>query len=271
MTVSTADATARTHNAEVEFAIHARGVSVTYGQGGKQMLALRGLNLDVKPGEVVSLIGPSGCGKSTFLKAVADLLPDAHTQGELTIGGQTPTQARRSNRFAFVFQAPTLLPWRTVRENVRLPMQVVPSDATRGAVDVDELLHRVGLQDFADAYPHQCSGGMQQRVSIARALTLNPTVLLMDEPFGALDEITREKMNLEMLGLLGDGGPAVVLVTHSINEAVFMSDRVIVLTGRPGEVRDEIVIDLPNPRLPAVRRTERFAQLENLVRVALGV
>ena len=252
-------------------AIEARGLSVSYSRGGRDLVALRGLNLSVRRGELVSLIGPSGCGKSTFLKAVADLLPEARTVGTLAVNGLTPQEARRSNQFSFVFQSPTLLPWRTVRENVALPLQVAPRSAARGRVDIDELLARVGLQDFADSYPHECSGGMQQRVSIARALTLSPSVLLMDEPFGALDEITREQVNLELLRILGDDGPAVVLVTHSINEAVFMSDRVIVLTGRPGEVRDEIVVDLPKPRVPALRRTEHFSDLEHRVREALGV
>ncbi|MHA3701310.1 ABC transporter ATP-binding protein [Jatrophihabitans sp. YIM 134969] len=252
-------------------AIEARGFSVRYHRAGRELVALQGLDLDVRPGELVSLIGPSGCGKSTFLKAVADLLPEARSTGTLTVNGLTPQEARRRNQFSFVFQAPTLLPWRTVRENVALPLQVAPRSAARGAVDIDDLLTRVGLQDFAESYPHECSGGMQQRVSIARALTLSPSVLLMDEPFGALDEITREQVNLELLRILGDDGPAVVLVTHSISEAVFMSDRVVVLTGRPGEVRDEIAIDLPKPRVPALRRTEQFSDLEHRVRESLGV
>jgi NitT/TauT family transport system ATP-binding protein len=252
-------------------AISAAGFSVSYGRGGRDLVALQGLDLTVRKGELVSLIGPSGCGKSTFLKAVADLLPEARTTGALSVNGVSPQEARRRNDFSFVFQAPTLLPWRTVRENVQLPLQVIPKGAARGSVDIDGLLARVGLSDFGDLYPHECSGGMQQRVSIARALTLSPEVLLMDEPFGALDEITREQVNLELLDILGEDGPAVVLVTHSISEAVFLSDRVIVLTGRPGEVRAEIPIDLPKPRVPAVRRSPRFSELEVLVREGLGV
>jgi len=256
-------------------AITAEHFSLSYprsGAGaGAGVQALRDMSLQVGRGELVSLIGPSGCGKSTFLKAVADLLPRAGIGGTLRVNGLTPREARQSNQFSFVFQAPTLLPWRTVRENVAMPLQVIPRRAARGTVDVDDLLARVGMADFADAYPHECSGGMQQRVAIARALTLSPSVLLMDEPFGALDEITREQINLELLRILGADGPAVVLVTHSISEAVFLSDRVIVLTGRPGEVRAEIPIDLPKPRTSLVRREPRFAELEIAVREALGV
>jgi NitT/TauT family transport system ATP-binding protein len=254
-------------------AIEAANFSLAYsrGSGSADVLALRGMSLRIEKGELVSLIGPSGCGKSTFLKAVADLLPRTATSGMLQVNGMTPSRARQSNQFSFVFQAPTLLPWRTVRENVAMPLQVIPKRAARGTVDIDDLLSRVGMTDFADAYPHECSGGMQQRVAIARALTLSPSVLLMDEPFGALDEITREQINLELLRILGDDGPAVVLVTHSISEAVFLSDRVFVLTGRPGEVRAEIPIDLPKPRTSLVRREPRFAELEIAVREALGV
>jgi NitT/TauT family transport system ATP-binding protein len=254
-------------------AVHAAGFGVSYprGRDGSQVLALRDMSLQIRRGELVSLIGPSGCGKSTFLKAVADLLPQTGTVGTLAVNGMSPRQARESNQFSFVFQAPTLLPWRTVRENVQLPLQVIPKRAARGAVDIDDLLARVGMADFADAYPHECSGGMQQRVAIARALTLSPSVLLMDEPFGALDEITREQVNLELLKILGDDGPAVVLVTHSISEAVFLSDRVFVLSGRPGEVRAEITIDLPKPRTSLIRRSPHFAELEVAVREALGV
>jgi NitT/TauT family transport system ATP-binding protein len=258
--------------AAIDAAIDARdfGVSYTRGRDGAEVVALRGLSLRIHRGELVSLIGPSGCGKSTFLRAVADLLPGASTAGALTVNGRTPSKARESNQFSFVFQAPTLLPWATVRDNVRLPLQVTPKSATR-QVDVDELLARVGMADFAEAYPHECSGGMQQRVAIARALTLSPSVLLMDEPFGALDEITREQVNLQLLDVLGADGPATVLVTHSISEAVFLSDRVLVLSGRPGEVRAEIPIDLPKPRSAETRRHPRFAELEIRVREALGV
>ena len=253
-----------------DMAISARDLTVSYSRGGRDLVALRGLTLDVRRGEVVSLIGPSGCGKSTLLKAVADLLPEARTTGSLSIGGVSPQDARRQNRFSFVFQAPTLLPWRTVRANVALPRQVASRHADHGEVDIDDLLRRVGLTDFADSYPYECSGGMQQRVAIARALTMSPSVLLMDEPFGALDEITREQVNLELLNILSVDGPAVLLVTHSIDEAVFMSDRVVVLTGRPGEVRAEIDIDLPKPRGREVRLSERFAELERHVREALN-
>jgi NitT/TauT family transport system ATP-binding protein len=169
-----------------------------------------------------------------------------------------------------VFQNPVLLPWRTVIDNVRLPLEVTPAAKRKSIMSPDDLLTLVGLEEFADAYPRECSGGMQQRVSIARALTLDPSVLLMDEPFGALDEITRTQMNLELLKYIAADGPSVLFVTHSIDEAVFMSDRVVVMTSRPGRTKEIIDVDLPRPREPAMRGSVEFLHIENRIRDALG-
>ncbi len=250
--------------------VQASGVGIRYGRDGSSTEALADMSLDVAAGEFVSIIGPSGCGKSTFLKALADLLPSAHVEGTMCVNGKTPRQARQVNDFAFVFQSPTLLPWRSVIDNVRLPAQIVPGSKARQGMPPEELLALVGLSGSEHLLPHQCSGGMQQRVAIARGLALNPVVMMMDEPFGALDEITRDRMNLELMRILGDDGPSVLFVTHSISEAVFLSDRVVVMTGRPGRVRAVIDIDLPRPREVSVRRTLEFFELENKVLDALA-
>lgn len=250
--------------------VQAVDVGIRYGRDGSSTEALSRMSLDVKPGEFVSIIGPSGCGKSTFLKALADLLPGAQVDGAMRVNGKTPAQARRANDFAFVFQSPTLLPWRTVLENVELPNQVVPDSKARAGMPARELLALVGLTGSEHLLPHQCSGGMQQRVAIARGLALNPVVMMMDEPFGALDEITRDRMNIELMRILGDKGPSVLFVTHSISEAVFLSDRVVVMTGRPGRVRSIIDIDLPRPREVSARRTLEFFKFETLILDALA-
>jgi NitT/TauT family transport system ATP-binding protein len=250
--------------------VRAVDVSIRYGRDGTSTEALNGMSLDVGPGEFVSIIGPSGCGKSTFLKALADLLPDARVSGEMQVNGQSPRAARLGHDFAFVFQTPALLPWRTVLANVRLPAQVVPSSNARSGMAAEELLERVGLTGSEHLLPHECSGGMQQRVAIARGLALNPVLMMMDEPFGALDEITRDRIHLELMRVLGENGPAVIFVTHSISEAVFLSDRIVVMTGRPGRVRAVIDVDLPRPRGVALRRTLEFFDYESRVLEALA-
>ncbi|MFL5806594.1 MAG: ABC transporter ATP-binding protein, partial [Roseiflexaceae bacterium] len=211
-------------------------VSKVYDSGGGQVVALQDISLAVAPGEFTSLIGPSGCGKSTLMRLIGDLAqPSA---GSIRVKSKTPEQARRDRDYGIVFQAPVLYDWRTVRKNVELPLEVMGRDRAPRRERVSAMLQLVGLQDFGDAYPWQLSGGMQQRVSIARALAFAPSILLMDEPFGALDEITRERMQAELLRIWGDAATdtTVIFVTHSIHEAVFLSDRVVIMSPRPGRI-----------------------------------
>lgn len=236
------------------------------------MVALDGLELQVGHNEFVALIGPSGCGKSTFLKAVADLIPQSFVQGELRVEGRTPRDARIDNAFAFVFQDPVLAPWRTVLQNVNLPLEVV-RDRSRRAVTRSprELIDLVGLEGFEDSLPSALSGGMRQRVSIARALTLEPRVLLMDEPFGSLDELTRERMQDELLAIWRATTASVILVTHSIPEAVYLADRVFVLTVRPGRLAAVVDVPFTRPRRPSLKTTVEFLETSNEVRAQLGL
>jgi NitT/TauT family transport system ATP-binding protein len=241
-------------------------VSKSFVIDRKPVKALDDISLNLPDGGFAALIGPSGCGKSTLLRLIADILePDT---GSLAIGGLPPAKARLRHEIGFVFQDATLLPWRNVLENVRLPIEVAGRTVADPA-DPRALIELVGLADFIHARPAQLSGGMQQRVAIARALALRPKVLLLDEPFGALDEITRQRMNLELLRIWRETGTSAVLVTHSIGEAVFMADRVYVLAAHPGRLVASIEIDLPRPRTLALMRTTAFAGLQNQVRDAL--
>jgi NitT/TauT family transport system ATP-binding protein len=228
---------------------------------------LDGVDLIVEPGEFVSLIGPSGCGKSTLLRIIADLLTP--TRGEIRVNGKPASEARLDRDYGMVFQAPVLMDWRTVARNVELPLEIMgvagPERARRSA----ELLHLVELDGFGERHPWQLSGGMQQRVAIARALAPKPRLLLMDEPFGALDEMTRERLNLELTAIWTRTGTTVVFVTHSIPEAVFLSTRVLVMSARPGRISAAITIDLPQPRGAATRESARFFALVTEVRAAL--
>lgn len=229
--------------------------------------ALEDVSLSVRPREFVSLLGPSGCGKSTLLRLVSDVLTP--TNGTVRVAGRSPETARRSRTFGFVFQDATLLAWRTAMQNVLLPLEI--SGGTRDAMQrAAQLFELVGLKGFEKYYPWQLSGGMRQRVSIARALITEPQVLLMDEPFGALDEITRERLNVELLRIWESTGTTILFVTHSSPEAVFLSDRVIVLTARPGRVKLELPIDLPRPRDPAIKDTLEFAHYTARLRRALA-
>jgi NitT/TauT family transport system ATP-binding protein len=246
-------------------------VSVVYGTGETAVVAVNHVSLGVARNEFVCLIGPSGCGKSTLLKAIAGLLPDRCVQGRISVGGRSPDQARRANAFAYVFQDPVLAPWRSVLANVRLPLEVVPGVARQGgARSPAELLELVGLSGFEDALPSELSGGMRQRVAIARALTLRPTVLLMDEPFGALDELTRERMQEELLDIWSTTNAATFLVTHSITEAVFLADRVAVMSPRPGRLSRLVEIPFGRPRAPGLKTEVSFLEVANEVRAALG-
>jgi NitT/TauT family transport system ATP-binding protein len=227
-------------------AVQVSGVGRVFpGEGGRSVTALEHVDLTVGAGEFVSLIGPSGCGKSTLLRLVADL--DSPTSGSIAVFGKPAEQARLSHDYGIAFQQAGLLPWRTVRANIELPLSL--HGVGRGArrERADEMLALVGLTDFADHFPDQLSGGMQQRVAIARALAERPSLLLMDEPFGALDEMTRERLQDELLGVRATTGAAVVFVTHSIAEAVYLSDRVVVMSPRPGRVVATLDVPLGGP------------------------
>jgi NitT/TauT family transport system ATP-binding protein len=252
-------------------AIEARDFCIVYGRGSRAVVALEGVDLSIRAGEFVALIGPSGCGKSSFLRAVADLLPPRTLQGELRVNGRSTQEARRHNAFAFVFQDPTLAPWRTVAQNVNLPLEVVPSERRSGSRSPQELIDLVGLTGFEHVLPTTLSGGMRQRVAIARALTLEPSVLLMDEPFGALDELTRDRMHDELLGIWSTTTASVILVTHSIAEAVYLADRVVVMSPRPGRISKVIDVPFGRPRVPELKTTVEFLDATNAVRASLGL
>lgn len=246
-------------------------VTKSFATPAGAVLALHEVSLRVATGAVLALIGPSGCGKSTLLRLVADLeQPDA---GTLRVDGQSPRQARLDHAYGMVFQAPVLYAWRSVRQNVALPLEILGQSAALRQARTDDLLHLVGLEAFADAYPAQLSGGMQQRVALARALALSPPVLLMDEPFGALDELTREQMQQELLAVCAAAPqpPTLLFVTHSIAEAVFVADQVAVMSPRPGRVERLVPIDLPRPRTAALRADPRYVALIQTVRAALRV
>lgn len=232
-----------------------------------EVTALDRISVSIGSGEFLSLIGPSGCGKSTMLRLIGDLL--APTSGSITVNGKTPHQARLDRDYAMVFQSSTLLEWRSVLDNVALPLEIMDVPKAEREAKAREMLELVQLGAFADHHPYELSGGMQQRVSIARALSFGPSILLMDEPFGALDEMTRERMQLEVLDIWRETGTTVVFVTHSIPEAVFLSTRVVVLSPRPGRISDVIDIDLPQPRNFDTREDPRFYEHLTTLRESL--
>jgi NitT/TauT family transport system ATP-binding protein len=244
------------------------GLTKTFAlPSGETMTAVSGIDLELQRGEFVSLIGPSGCGKSTLLRLIGDLTgPSA---GSVTVNGKPAAQARVDRDYGMVFQAPVLFDWRTVEENVRLPLEITAEDRVARDAGVREMLALVELTDFARHHPYQLSGGMQQRVAIARALAFSPSILLMDEPFGALDEMTRERMNSEVLRIWEQTGITVVFVTHSIPEAVFLSSRVVVMSPRPGRITRVIEIDVPRPRGVETRESRRYFEKVTEVREAL--
>jgi NitT/TauT family transport system ATP-binding protein len=231
------------------------------------VIALDDANFDFEQGQLISLLGPSGCGKTTLLRIVAGLIPK--TSGSVVIGGREVTEPLGD--YGFVFQSPSLMPWRTVIDNVLFPMEILKHNTKTAHERAMELLELVGLSGFVHARPHQLSGGMQQRVALCRALIHQPKLLLMDEPFGALDELTRLEMNDLLLQIRRETGASVLFVTHSISEAIYLSDKVIVFSRRPARVAQEILIDLPYPRSQQTRFTPAFTRAERIASEALGV
>ena len=243
------------------------GVSKVFSTDKEQLLALDDVTLEIDGGEFLCLLGPSGCGKTTLIRIIGGLLEP--TSGRVSIGGLSPTDAQRHKTLGFVFQEPSLLPWRTVIDNIRLPLQVNRNPNHDGRYSVEELVRLVGLERFGHYYPFQLSGGMQQRVALARALIIDPSLLLMDEPFGALDEITRAAMRHELLRIWDMDKKTVVFVTHSITEAIILSDRVVVLSPQPGHIQGVVDIRLPRPRSETLEQHAEFlhysAQLHGLL------
>jgi len=233
-------------------------------KGAAPVVALQDVSLDIRQGEFISLVGPSGCGKTTLLRTIADL--QQPSSGRITVRGQTPREIRLQKKYGIVFQNPVLYDWRTVRRNVCMPMELKGVPKKTRTATVTEMLELVGLYHFGKKYPHELSGGMQQRVGIARALAIKPEILLMDEPFSALDEFTKEKLNEDLLKIWNKTNKTILFVTHNISEAVFLSDRVVVLSPHPGRVSAIVDITLPRPRGLAIKNTPEFGALVAKVR-----
>ncbi|MCP4362216.1 MAG: ABC transporter ATP-binding protein [Chloroflexi bacterium] len=245
-----------------------QNVTKTFNEGEQnQVVALQDITLDIAPGEFVSVIGPSGCGKSTLLRLVGDLIGPSY--GRVLVNNKPAPQARLDQDYGIVFQSPTLYEWRTVSKNVQLPLELRGLNKIERESRAQEMLSLVELTGFENHHPWQLSGGMQQRVSIARALAMRPQLLLMDEPFGALDEMTRERMNMELHTIWEDSNKTIIFITHSIAEAVFMSTRVVIMSARPGRLIQDIKIDLPRHRTAATREDTRYFSLVNQVRESL--
>jgi NitT/TauT family transport system ATP-binding protein len=247
--------------------IQIESVSKHYGHSRDGVLALHNVSLDIFAGEFLSIIGPSGCGKSTLLKMIGDLI--APTSGRITIDGKTPNAARRERQCSFVFQTPTLMEWRNIARNIELPLEIIGQARTERERRANELLEMIRLREFATRYPNELSSGMQMQVAIARALADAPKILLMDEPFGALDELTRERLGNELLEIWSHAPVTIIFVTHSVPEAVRLSDRVAVMSPRPGHIEQIIHIDLPRPRPAELRELPRYWELLRNVRAAL--
>ena len=263
----TADATAEPGSLPQRLAIDVRNVSLTFETADGKVDALSNVSLQVADGEFVSFIGPSGCGKTTILRVIADL--QQPTAGTLLVNGMTAEQARLARRYGYVFQAPALFPWRTIEKNLKLPLEVMGFSDSEQRQRAARYLALVNLTGFERKFPWQLSGGMQQRVSIARALSFDPALLLMDEPFGALDEIVRDHLNEQLLQLWDKTGKTVLFVTHSIPEAVFLSSKIVVMSPRPGRIIDIIDCDFPRDRTLEIRETPEFLKIAQRVRVGL--
>ena len=249
-------------NNDVEIML--KDIGMVYQADGKDVTALTNVSIDIHKGEFISLLGPSGCGKTTLLRIIADLLHP--TSGEILVGGSTPKEARLKQRYGIVFQSAVLYDWRTVKKNVMLPLEIMHVKKEERVKRAMKMLELVGLTDFADSYPRQLSGGMQQRVGIARALAIKPEILLMDEPFSALDEFTREKLHEDLLRIWRKTNKTIVFVTHNIQESVFLSDRICVLSPHPGRLSAVIDVDLPRPRTAELKNTREFTELVAKVR-----
>ena len=248
-------------------AIACRNVGVRFFTDRRSVTALAGIDLDVAAGEFLTLLGPSGCGKSTLLRAVADLVTT--NSGDLRVLGGSAGAARQRRDIGFVFQDAALLPWRTALQNVTLPLEVADGMKRKGKATPSELLELVGLKGWEHSFPHELSGGMRQRVSIARALVSDPKILLMDEPFGALDEITRDRLNEELRRVWRETGLTILFVTHSIYEAAFLGQRVLLLASNPGRVQEIIPVRVPEDRTLDIRETTEFVQLSAYLRRVL--
>ncbi len=249
---------------ESDIAIKIENVGMVYRDSDKDVTALTGVSLDIEKGEFISLLGPSGCGKTTLLRIVADLIKP--TSGQVLIGGESTGKARKQKKYGMVFQSPVLYDWRTVQKNVELPLELMKLGKQERASRAEKMLELVGLTDFSQHYPQQLSGGMQQRVGIARAFALRPEILLMDEPFSALDEFTREKLNEDLLNIWQRTNKTIIFVTHNIAEAVFLSDRVCVLSPHPGRLSAVVDVSLPRPRTRETRDSPEFSSLVSKVR-----
>ncbi len=247
--------------------IEARELSLTFETADGPVYALSKVSLTVHDGDFVSFIGPSGCGKTTLLRVIADL--EQASEGHISVNGMKPDEARRKRAYGYVFQAPALYPWRTIERNVALPLEIMGFSAAERAERISRNLDLVNLTGFEKKFPWQLSGGMQQRVSIARALAVDPKLLLMDEPFGALDEIVRDKLNQQLLELWGRTKKTVVFVTHSIPEAVFLSTHIVVMSPRPGRIIDVIETKFPKDRTLDIRETPEFLKVAHRVREGL--
>ena len=248
-------------------AVDIAGLSLTFETRDGPVYALSNVDLAIERGDFVSFIGPSGCGKTTLLRVIADL--EQATAGTIRVNGQSPEQARLNRAYGYVFQAPALYPWRTIERNVTLPLEIMGLPRDERAARARQYLALVNLAGFERKFPWQLSGGMQQRASIARALSFEPDLLLMDEPFGALDEIVRDHLNEQLLRLWDQTGKTVVFVTHSIPEAVFLSSKIVVMSPRPGRIIDVIETDFPRDRTLDIRETPAFLAIAHRVREGL--
>jgi NitT/TauT family transport system ATP-binding protein len=248
-----------------DIVISVKDLSVSFQDNENSALtALENINLDIKRNEFISFVGPSGCGKTTLLRVIADLITP--TEGSVSIDNLTPQEIRLMRKFGIVFQSPVLFDWRTVKKNVELPLEILHYSKKQRSDIADEMLEMVGLTKFAKHYPRQLSGGMQQRVGIARAFGISPEILLMDEPFSALDEFTKEKLHLDILKIREKTNKTIIFVTHNIQEAVFLSDRICVLSPHPGRISAIVDVDLPYPRNLEIKDTPEFGKIAAKVR-----